>query len=1137
MSPEGDLLPLQKHKKKKHGKKKHELSNKVDDGSVPSQPVVASHTSPQSIASNVSPGASILSVYKVSAPVQNVTETLCVKENPTPKQPLATSALDGFTPKQSLRDVSSKQLLDDSISKQPLDVPTSKQPLDGPTSKQPLDVPTSKQPLDGPTSKQPLDVPTSKQPLDGPTSKQPLDGPTSKQPLDVPTSKQPLDGPTSKQPLDVPTSKQPLDGPTSKQPLDVPTSKQPLDGPTSKQPLDGPTSKQPLDVPTSKQPLDGPTSKQPLDDPIFEQSLDDSISKQPLAESFPRKSSLVGSESQSLESTEQHLNSLYTTAKLSNEALTCTQPLDSFTSLRSSESHSLDEACNGANLKSTDVQSSQLKSSSEIDGPCTDSQSFHSLSPVTEGLVCPVIYKPGIESQEFTEFFISSVAREKHETLLVVEWGTCQLPSCFLCQVETCLLVSDSSLYLLGVIAQSSGQVLWQSKSYPLWLIVQASLDELCQVSCGVNDQYLIFELSHKVSIQRFVMFFPTSERTSNMIANIKAALESVSVDYDDINSSQRAMCMAMENRVLFVIADDSDTKRLKCDLVRDHVCMESVNCTPLGEFVSIDSEFDVKQASSKVAIKHYMVAWEMVSDIIPSSNGVCSLQLRALVLTQDSVYLCREDMLSRLVMGSIPLCPSSLLSFVLDCHPISEVTGIKECDKACLLSSPSNPVYQFSIAFGGHGDGTTGSSSGEWVLCVHNSQSMDQFISFLSKAWCGIHGSPLPHGHTTVPLLDPCPRPSLDGEDMQGLRFYTNRALMELCTSSYDRKVEFFKEHVALAEFDKTNEGCLAFFMALCTPNYNTQAEIEVLVVVSNYAIYIVSTIDYIQLWRKARGPSSVELVVSKREKMQEKMPCCFHRIWLSDIKEVTVGLFYLSVQLNTAKLSGEGVVIITQLAESTLALLGAIAGAVDLKDVFEEDAKSDILAEFEDLGSHPIVKRIAGSKLPVKSQATFRQPHLAEGDKLRYLLMENSNKARTSTGSTFGLHILGQQVMLYAEVLPKQSCDASPQCHPHLVLLTNHGLYMCTNDIASHHSPAVFRTQQLRLKKWCPVEQIGRVEIAMADHCIKIYSHLGHKHTAGTHQSDQHSTSSSSDGQKHSDTYINQSNMQLSKVAATFP
>ena len=46
--------------------------------------------------------------------------------------------------------------------------------------------------------------------------------------------------------------------------------------------------------------------------------------------------------------------------------------------------------------------------------------------------------------------------------------------------------------------------------------------------------------------------------------------------------------------------------------------------------------------------------------------------------------------MLSHLVMGSIPLCPSSLLSFVLDCHPISEVTGIKEYDKACLLSSPS---------------------------------------------------------------------------------------------------------------------------------------------------------------------------------------------------------------------------------------------------------------------------------------------------------------------------------------------------------------------------------------------------------------------------------------------------------------
>ena len=146
-------------------------------------------------------------------------------------------------------------------------------------------------------------------------------------------------------------------------------------------------------------------------------------------------------------------------------------------------------------------------------------------------------------------------------------------------------------------------------------------------MTSGAGDQYLLFELGHRISIHHFAMFLPTSEHTVNVVANLKAALDSVSVGYEDVSSSQRSMCLTMESRVLFVTADGSNTCRhLKGELVRDRVSMESVEVTPIGEFVSIDSELDVKKASSKVAITHHMVCWEMVSDVIPSSTGVCSI-------------------------------------------------------------------------------------------------------------------------------------------------------------------------------------------------------------------------------------------------------------------------------------------------------------------------------------------------------------------------------------------------------------------------------------------------------------------------------------------------------------------------------
>ena len=751
-----------------------------------------------------------------------------------------------------------------------------------------------------------------------------------------------------------------------------------------------------------------------------------------------------------------------------------------------------------------------------------------------------VIPMPGLESQELMEYFRCSIAREKNETLLAVEWGVSQLPCCFLCGIETGLFVSDRSLYLMEVIAQPVEQLPWRSKSLPLRLIVQVNLEDLCQVTSGTRDQYIILEFSRRISTRCFVMFPYTCDQGASLVHHIVAALDGYSIPHRATTTRKKEITSSKErNEVAFVDEGDGDHLGMREDLVKEDLLVKTVSCgIQLDEFDDINSELDVKQASSKVVIIHYVVGWEVLSDIIPSTPGVCSLQLRALVLTQDCVYLCREDVLSCLVMGSIPMCPSSLLSFVLDSHPMSEVTCIKECDKAYLPLSPSNPVYQFSIAFT-HADPNGDCSSGEWVFCVHNCQLMDQFTSSLCKAWCGIHGSPLPHVHTTVPLVNHPLRTSLPSEDSstqglkpsipsedsptQVLRFYHSRALLELCMSSYDTKVEFFKEYVpTTTEFDRMGDDIQAFFMGRGRPSYHSYVEIEVCVIVSKTSIILVSTPDGAVLWNDKNALSHSDTAKRQNKTADAMKLQRVHQMWLSDIKEVNVGLFYLSVHLITGNSSEEGVVIITQLPSSTLALLGAISGAVDLKDVVTEEV---LLREFDDVSDHPITMSLSTWRpLPQRPSASFRQALDAEGNELLSLLAnytpENIKHPKVKKIQPSSICVLCQQVMAPVDKVNTHATVVAPD-HLHLVLLTNHGLYMCSNDSYSNHSPAVFRAQQLSVKKWCPIEQVGHLEVTMAEHSIRIYP------TVTSTQSDRPKHSSTqSDQPKHTSTQSDQPN-----------
>ena len=67
--------------------------------------------------------------------------------------------------------------------------------------------------------------------------------------------------------------------------------------------------------------------------------------------------------------------------------------------------------------------------------------------------------------------------------------------------------------------------------------------------------------------------------------------------------------------------------------------------------------------------------------------------------------------------------------------------------------------------------------------------------------------------------------------------------------------------------------------------------------------------------------------------------------------------------------------------------------------------------------------------------------------------------------------------------------------QAHPHLVLLTNYGLFVCMNATDGRSSPSVSLLSNLKVKKWCHIDLVDHVDITnplssvYSQHTIKIY------------------------------------------------
>ncbi len=150
-----------------------------------------------------------------------------------------------------------------------------------------------------------------------------------------------------------------------------------------------------------------------------------------------------------------------------------------------------------------------------------------------------------------------------------------------------------------------------------------------------------------------------------------------------------------------------------------------------------------------------------------------------------------------------------------------------------------------------------------------------------------------------------------------------------------------------------------------------------------------------------------------------------------------------------------------------TSLPLLSSLSCTLNLQNSAKEEEISDL--DFCDLVSESMAtqKIKKGSKMDVEC---IPHPDISI-DKLKEILISiSSDSTRNSSmeNITMSMHVFFAQVMLLVEELHIRD-TVSVQAKPHLVHLTNYGLYVCRNAKDEYYSPSVAAPSDLRVKKWC--------------------------------------------------------------------
>ncbi len=715
------------------------------------------------------------------------------------------------------------------------------------------------------------------------------------------------------------------------------------------------------------------------------------------------------------------------------------------------------------------------------------------------------VKKPGLENEQLANFFSGLVASDCSEVIVSVVWGGCCITSSPSCEIETGLIVSDKAVYLMEVLdpcKHKTRNLSWETDNLPLACIMSCPLATVTRVATGVFDQSVCLEFIEKGLLKSFALLPRKYDQMVAITENIKAVMDNLKIYHCVMTTRETIIAPQQADGALFVTSDSSDLLRLKEDLIWPKTIAQ------VGNFIAVTSksetvlashfETEVKRISEDQAqkfeiVQHVMVG-EICTDVLPLSIGQPHLRTRTLILTNDTIYLCIESLLSWPQGGSIkfPL-PRTV---VLDSHPLKFVSKIKICDRAQHVVAHADPVYEFVIKFEVVNEVPgTEKSVFRWKLCVQDRECLDQFMVNLTNFSKDLRQEELKTVHATDSITDtlslqPVSKsrkisvPKVNGGKSRNPVFFQSEVLLDFAKQSNYQRGKFFKKHVAQAEFIKSDEIPLCTFLAHCSTSSPTQdhIEIEVCLLTSNYAIYLLSDVDSIRKWMDDGGAFSFQRMslLSKKDSSDVR---CFHRIWLSEVKEIKLGLFHLSATISYAPAKSSSpspsITIHTDNQFATVSLLSSLSCTLNLQNSAEEEEISDL--DFCDLVSESVAaqKIKKGSKMDVEC---IPHPDISI-DKLKEILISISPSITRNSSMeniTMSMHVLSAQVMLLVEELHIRD-TVSVQAKPHLVHLTNYGLYVCRNAKDEYYSPSVAAPSDLRVKKWCHIDLIEHLSIKL--------------------------------------------------------
>ena len=720
-----------------------------------------------------------------------------------------------------------------------------------------------------------------------------------------------------------------------------------------------------------------------------------------------------------------------------------------------------------------------------------------------------LVKKPGLEDTHLASFFSGVVAQDCSEVLMSIVWGGCNLTSSPSCEIEVGLIVSNRAVYLLEVLDprnHQKRQLSWESDSLPLACIMSSSLATLSSVSTGLFEQSVCLEFIEKGLLKSCALLPRKYTKTVAITANIRAALDSAKIEHTAMSTQEVIVSPNRVDGALFVTTDTADLLKLKEALIWPRTV------TQVGNFIAVSSksesvlsshfETEVKRTSDnltqKFEIVQFLIVGEISTDSLPLSTGQPHLRTRTLVLTGDSVYLCKESLLYWPGESSVKLpFPRTV---VLDSHSLKSVSKIKICDRAHHVVSHTDPVYEFVIKFDVVDDPPgMGHSVYKWKLCVQDREYLNQFITCLTHLWKDLRSSDLKVVHTTDSITDALslqpvskppssprrtPSPTPKGPKYRSPVFFASQVLLDFASLSNYQRLKFFKKHVAQAEFIKSDEIPLCAFLAHCSTGSSQQSiEIEVCILASNYAIYLLSDVECIRKWMDGGGPFSFQRMslLSKKDSSEVR---CFHRIWLNEVREIKLGLFHLSATICSSSKSDSPIAEITIHTDNqftTVNFLSALSCTLNLQNSAEMKETADLLSDYCDLISESVsIQTKKGS--PKINVECIPHPDLSI-DKLKEILISISPSITRNSSIenvAISMHILCAQVMLLVEELQIRD-TVSVQAKPHLVMLTNYGLYICRNAHDEYYSPSVAAPSDLRVKKWCHIDLIDNLAIKL--------------------------------------------------------